>query len=685
MPTPIPAKALSCTVWNAGDDSSDDNGCATSECVEIYGLAAMMTATGGPVLDEANSTVDENGGNVRLTSVASADWFSDVKVGMVAWIEFSAIYESGYYEIIDVETGSPADEITLDLTYVDPAPAAEPVASTLTIGGAFKDLDTIGNDDLTDATSYDKTIYVVGNEDVAAAVDITNGGTGANKLYIIWVDADNDFAEWPLGEYGVFSSTGGASLGGAALLTLSGNQIVSRAGHCYNNGGGGGGSVANDFGLLISGDRNVIINCKASACKHGFSTTGADTLFINPVSMTNNGQGIGGGGDKVIIGGYIADNVVVGITSGAGSLTVIGTIITNTPKGIQGIAAAACTVLNCGIYKITNAGVFLNNASANALIMNNIIDVSDVRNIGDYAIQQTAGVYTEFKNITNAHADRSGFQSGSGSVDGLAFTGTDPWTDPANGNYSINIGQTIADTYVINQGLVSYLGPDTGDNYISLGPWQPEHIEQPPASPTAPTLTITVSGTTATATIDGDSGVTNYLIYKIPSEADWTAAGNRSGDGDIVVAGLSKGVRYTFVAYSTNDRGPSTPSIAVDVLIQTSTTSVLDAGLAGDADMFLATFGEPVIYYPRGGGSRDIVAVVDRNPVGGVSGLPHGSTPRMEVVVKNNSDDGISSSEVNTGGDKIGLDVRFGTTDQARMIKAISWQDAGMMHLEVAS
>ena len=202
-------------------------------------------------------------------------------------------------------------------------------------------------------------------------------------------------------------------------------------------------------------------------------------------------------------------------------------------------------------------------------------------------------------------------------------------------------------------------------------------------SPSMPTLSVSVSGTTATATIDGDSGVTNWLYYKAANDTEWTTD-SRAGDGTIVVAGLSTGVRYIFVAVSESAAGFSDPSIPVDVLIQTTTTSVQAGLLAADADWFLTYFGEPVTYHPKGGGTRDIIAVVDRNPVASITGLPHGNTPRMLVVVKNDSDDGISSSEVNTGGDKVNLSVRIGDTAQQRRINSIVWNDIGMMHLEVA-
>ena len=204
------------------------------------------------------------------------------------------------------------------------------------------------------------------------------------------------------------------------------------------------------------------------------------------------------------------------------------------------------------------------------------------------------------------------------------------------------------------------------------------------AAPSAPTLSVSVSDTTATATINGDDGVTNWLYYKVSTATEWSTD-SRSGDGNITVASLVAGVRYTFIAISRSAGGVySVPSITQDVTIQVSTTSVLDGLLPGQADTELAAFGEPVTYYPKGGSSRDITAIVDRNPVAGINGVPHGNTAKLIVLVKNDSDDGISSSEVEIGGDKISLSVRIGKTATQKRITAIQSHDVGMMYLEVA-
>ena len=98
---------------------------------------------------------------------------------------------------------------------------------------------------------------------------------------------------------------------------------------------------------------------------------------------------------------------------------------------------------------------------------------------------------------------------------------------------------------------------------------------------------------------------------------------------------------------------------------------------------FLAVFGETVTYWLASGGSRSITAVVDRERPADLDGAPHGSAPLLVIEVANDSTTGISSDEVDTGGDKIEVAVRIGESAQKRLIKKIISQDAGMMRLEL--
>lgn len=114
------------------------------------------------------------------------------------------------------------------------------------------------------------------------------------------------------------------------------------------------------------------------------------------------------------------------------------------------------------------------------------------------------------------------------------------------------------------------------------------------------------------------------------------------------------------------------------------------ASLLNDAKKFLFdndTFAEPVTYYPHvdyGGTatSRSINAVVIRQQIVALD-ADGGETvvPAYEVHVANDSTVGISSTEINTGGDQIALPVREGKAAERRSIIHVASQDHGALVL----
>ena len=103
-------------------------------------------------------------------------------------------------------------------------------------------------------------------------------------------------------------------------------------------------------------------------------------------------------------------------------------------------------------------------------------------------------------------------------------------------------------------------------------------------------------------------------------------------------------------------------------------------------DVFLndAHFAETVTYYPHRHGltqsPRAIKAVVIRNQVSTMN-ADEQIVPEFEVRVANDSTTGISSTELNTGGDMISMSVRVGETPTKRSIQLLSEQDEGMLVL----
>jgi hypothetical protein len=94
-------------------------------------------------------------------------------------------------------------------------------------------------------------------------------------------------------------------------------------------------------------------------------------------------------------------------------------------------------------------------------------------------------------------------------------------------------------------------------------------------------------------------------------------------------------------------------------------------------------FAESVTYYPRSGSSRSINAIVSREQIatfsedGGQLNLPS-----FQVHVANDSTNGISSSELDLGGDEIAIPPRDGKSAARKAIMQLLIQDHGMMVLE---
>jgi hypothetical protein len=108
--------------------------------------------------------------------------------------------------------------------------------------------------------------------------------------------------------------------------------------------------------------------------------------------------------------------------------------------------------------------------------------------------------------------------------------------------------------------------------------------------------------------------------------------------------------------------------------------------LAADAAIFVNAdeFGEAVVYVPRNGATRSISAQVQREVPEGDEQLQGTITPSLFVTVRNSNSIGISSAEVNTGGDKVRLAQRVGgATKDCPIIEVVS-QDPGMMKLRLS-
>lgn len=114
------------------------------------------------------------------------------------------------------------------------------------------------------------------------------------------------------------------------------------------------------------------------------------------------------------------------------------------------------------------------------------------------------------------------------------------------------------------------------------------------------------------------------------------------------------------------------------------------AQLIADAEAILDEWGEDVVYTPRGGTARTIVAVVERSRPDAIPGASAGMSPSLVIRAMNRAtakaDDGyggVLASAVDKGGDTVALAVVQGGTAQTRRIAAVVSQDEAMIGLEL--
>ena len=93
-------------------------------------------------------------------------------------------------------------------------------------------------------------------------------------------------------------------------------------------------------------------------------------------------------------------------------------------------------------------------------------------------------------------------------------------------------------------------------------------------------------------------------------------------------------------------------------------------------------FAEPVTYYKKTGKARPINAVVVRDALAILPEDGDTVTPVFEIHVANDIVKGISSEELNLGGDMIAFAVRVGQAVQRRTITKLLAHDEGMLTLE---
>jgi hypothetical protein len=113
--------------------------------------------------------------------------------------------------------------------------------------------------------------------------------------------------------------------------------------------------------------------------------------------------------------------------------------------------------------------------------------------------------------------------------------------------------------------------------------------------------------------------------------------------------------------------------------------TVFDAHFAAAGfPMLLDNFGESITYLPYSGGSRSIIAIVERDPPAILDAAGNAVMPTATIRVYNSCRSGISSKELDSGKDEIEMVLKVGDTLPKRMsIMQMISQDSGVTSLAV--
>lgn len=95
-------------------------------------------------------------------------------------------------------------------------------------------------------------------------------------------------------------------------------------------------------------------------------------------------------------------------------------------------------------------------------------------------------------------------------------------------------------------------------------------------------------------------------------------------------------------------------------------------------------FSETITYRPRGGGTRSITAMITRIDRTQWQGIDNASIPSATITVRNSASEGISSTEINAGGDRIDYQVRDGVTATTHTLMRITDTNGSVVTFEVS-
>ncbi len=447
----------------------------------------------GATLYSADDTnfADDGSGDIEIEIAdgqASSDW-----VGVYVLFHNSDGSEPAErIVILSVDTSGDPDLIVIDAEYANGSTCDIDVGGAVlnTYGdegtdedGKDWDLEGVLDSALGNATSQQVQILIYISSSVAPSAQInidTNGGAGI--FYKRIIGADSGYGALSLGSYSTYDM-GVADLGaGASIFSISVPNIRVENIAAMNPDGSGGTPVIGEhcFEVVHTNADNVqFINCKAVRGYYGFewfNGAGNDAdkgALINCYATDCVNRCIDAWSDGFIVKGGLydwgtafADNRIIAPRY---STVLDNVIFVGGTRGVQYVAANAIYITNCVFIGQSDDAYFGNNADGRAVVINCIFDLDDVGT--ETALTYSPGSVTVINCITDVDTEAlAGFQTAVGSAYNLTFTNTDPWVNISGGDYRINWGNPIANTYVIDRGFVPYLGANTtGSPKSNLG------------------------------------------------------------------------------------------------------------------------------------------------------------------------------------------------------------------------
>ena len=395
--------------------------------------------------------------------VASGNPVSDgVTVGM-----FASVYVTSGATVATFVariTAVTSTQITVSLTADSGTPPSTDVLglTTMKVGGAWKGPNgatgfpyNFVSWAMTDASNHSVRVNYKNGTNYGITAAMTHAVTGTNVAATTF----EGYTATP-GDGGIATIDGGSPAGSTyTMLTVSVNRI-NIIGFKFQNNGTGTPSGSTGDGIRLSGGGCLVKNCIATGIRRsGFYTSGNNQIEqceAYDCQKSNNASGGVFGAFTISSSAAtmtrcIAHNNTAGSNAHGIAHASTGTIkdcivANNTGSGLYNTATGVLLIKNCDFYNNTLDGI--NFASGPATPVQATIEGCNFVKNGAYGIRFRASMFGIMQNNNFGSGSQA---NASGNVlapqpcsfeernTGIYDSGLTPWTDPANGDFRINM------------------------------------------------------------------------------------------------------------------------------------------------------------------------------------------------------------------------------------------------------